>query len=506
MEQLKLVGDFLLRYWDRLVLGLLLIALAVVMLLQANALRRAKQEVHDLTIKYKPPVGSVEPQDVTIFSAKPDVDDSRLWGTVGLCPAWKPKQIPTKLLSKDLGKRLRAAEGSIFDPPLYVFTPDLAQDSVLVHYTTVFHPFIPNKKIGGDAQEEAPKPKPQTIILVQANNGNCLSLSWDPERKLADGRIAAESCWVVGNDMVKQPLAIKVDYDETATATLISWEQETNPRTRGRIEVGPATGNCSLAHPTREQPITITAGVIGTPAQCNCKEVVPVASVCPKIRLLSVRQPLLRFELTRIVRNGAQSPKRDWTIQVEVYRDDTRKRKDSRWPQVGGDIEGTTYKVTDAEYKETPTPGELLPRVEASIKVLDKADPAAKEITLVAGAGSPRVGKPEFVLVVLPDPSTIKAVKPGDTYVADDRERSLRESFVVGEGDEQGVSLVPLDDGKPQPQRPCAVRQIAENERQQLLRKEAPKAPAGPAGPMGPGDPRGPPGLPMPGLPTVLPK
>ncbi len=136
MDALKKIGLLLLGYYDKLILGILLLVLAGVMIHQTFSMRRTIDTIGGLggglELKDKPiPVLEEEQFDTQIKLTRED-----LWQD-GMQPTLEgADKLP---VSVEMRQYIMAkGEGSLFDPPVYMYSSN--SDRSLVHYTTQFNP------------------------------------------------------------------------------------------------------------------------------------------------------------------------------------------------------------------------------------------------------------------------------------------------------------------------------------------------------------------------------
>lgn len=143
MAFFKKILDILYRYYDKIVLGILLLLLAVVMYFQGENLRKVKDKVQKMqqdTINQLMRKPDVKPFDAGTMKVDLDLDKSRIWKAAPVPGTHPPKGGPDSKLSAALLKHYETVgQGSLFDPIAYVVPID--DDPNFLGYSTVVSPF-----------------------------------------------------------------------------------------------------------------------------------------------------------------------------------------------------------------------------------------------------------------------------------------------------------------------------------------------------------------------------
>lgn len=137
MEFLRKIGALIKSFYDKIILALLLAALAGVLLSQTIVMNGIQEEIAEIKEPKNPPTGPVEELDTAQFDIVLQVPKSRYWQPGPKVVLAENYQIET--LSLSLRKFLRdQGEGSLLDPLVYVYSSH--DRSSIVHYTTKVNP------------------------------------------------------------------------------------------------------------------------------------------------------------------------------------------------------------------------------------------------------------------------------------------------------------------------------------------------------------------------------
>ena len=149
MDVLKKIGNFLLGYYDKLVLGILLIWLAAVMIMQAGNMQATVEELAKagpMSLS-KNPLAELTADDPQ-FNIKLTVNPDATWqpaynSSLDAYDARDLSQVSIEL-REFIAKH---GEGALFDPPVYVYSSH--DPKHLVHFHTGTNPFT--SKVEGSA-------------------------------------------------------------------------------------------------------------------------------------------------------------------------------------------------------------------------------------------------------------------------------------------------------------------------------------------------------------------
>lgn len=101
MKFLKIIGEFLAKYYDKIIMAILLVCLVIVLFIQIKGLDETEKHVKDADsdLRLKLPDNKIEQLDLGALSVSLDTDESRVW-------------------QKPFG------EGNLFEPGRYVYSMD----------------------------------------------------------------------------------------------------------------------------------------------------------------------------------------------------------------------------------------------------------------------------------------------------------------------------------------------------------------------------------------------
>jgi hypothetical protein len=327
LNRLKNLGAFLKQYYDKVLLGAMLILMAVGLWYASDVVKTSRSVIADNEKKVEGsvPDATVSDIDKSIFNAMVKYDGDREYDFM-LGKAWKPGTdkatpetrlrpwlaafeeqvatnlplIPAEFQSADLSFVSR----SIVDPPPIVYTKE--QSKHLVHADTVENPFT-----GVDQRCDVD----QWVILLGKKDSDEDGI---PDSKEKDAGLDPDSADDADCD---------IDGDGFSNLEEFEWD-----------DTGAAISD-SATHPPSVK----------------------------RLRFIKAQTEKLRVVLMGIDMNNAPTQNRAWQMHLQVY-DPKRRRMVDVSARIGGQIKGTRFRIVNAEYREARNGGTGVEKSEIQIQ------------------------------------------------------------------------------------------------------------------------------------------